>query len=891
MKRLVICAAIVLAAAHAIARPDDVKELRLPNGLQVLVKESHTTPVAVVMTYFHVGSRNEVNGLTGTSHFNEHMAFKGAGFMKKGDLDKLVASAGGENNAFTWYDCTAYHIKLPAKDVELALKIWAATMADTKFVPEEFAAERQVIISELQGGENDPGQILFRNMTSAMFNVHPYQWPVVGWFEDLENVDRDAAYKYWRDYYCPNNATLIVVGDVKAAQVFEWAKKYYGKIAKRDLPKSKISQEPPQRGEKRLEVRMAAPAATCSIGWRTPRATDPDAPTLELISALLGSGRTSRFYQSIVETQKAQDASAWFGRLLDPFGFFVDATALNGGADPKPLEEALLAEVEKLKNTPVSEAELARIKKQYRAARVFSRQSVMGLAEELGEGIILANDWSFTQKFEEAVQRVTPEDIQRVAAKYFTPENRTVGWLIPTQPGGEGFGAGQIGAQRRPSWPKRALRSVPLAERLPKEPQPILKESGPVRKVLPNGMTVIVQHSPDNPSVSFSGSILAGSAFDPRGREGLAALTADMLDRGTSSRSSKRIAEEVENVGASFTFAASRDTLGITGIALKEDFPAVLQVLADCLLNPTFPPDEFEKAKLQMLSSIDQREQDTAALCERLGWEELFPADHPYHFPSDGYKESVSLLSREDTVSFWHRYGRPDTTILVLVGDISPDEGYALCERLFGAWTGEGPRPVLFAPEVSLAEALTRTAEIADKTQADIGIFTQGVSRRDPNFLKVRLLNYILGGDFSSRIMSKVRDELGLAYYAYSMFNASWGAGPHVVRMGVNPKNLQKALDAAKTEMAKFHQNGITAEELKRAQGAYAGSILVRLDTNAALAAALLEYETYGWGLDYNKRFDDIVRKLTLSELNELARKFFDPDKAVTVIVKPKENK
>lgn len=421
-----------------------VKETHFENGLKVLTRELHNAPVATFWVWYRVGSRNEVLGITGAAHWVEHMMFKGTERLGKGDVFKLVSRNGGSNNAFTWLDYTAYFETLPSDRLEIAIQIEADRMVNARFDPDEVAAERTVIISEREGHENDPDFWLAEEIQATAFKVHPYHHETIGWKADLQRMTRDDLYNFYKKYYAPNNATVVVVGDFETAELLDKLHATFGQIPRgADIPALTI-EEPEQAGERRVTVRRPGAAPYFVAAYKAPRASDPDFyPTMMLAGVLAGAsglamgrtspGRSSRLYRALVEKSLTADVGCFYRPMLDPYLFQISATAHPGVALEK-IERNVLDELEKISHKPIADHEFERVLKQTRAQYVYAEDGVGNHGYRLGMLDVVAS-WRMYETFLENLENVSKDDVQRVAQKYLAETNRTIGWFVPTNNG------------------------------------------------------------------------------------------------------------------------------------------------------------------------------------------------------------------------------------------------------------------------------------------------------------------------------------------------------------------------------------------------------------------------------------------------------------------------
>ena len=419
-----------------------VSEIKLENGMKVIVKEDHRAPVAVVMVWYDVGSADEVSGKTGLSHALEHMMFKGTNTVPVGQFSKTVASIGGQENAFTNSDYTAYYEQISADKLTTVLKLEADRMRNLLLDEQEFAKEIKVIQEErrMRTDDNPQGLTYERFMATANL-ASPYHHPIIGWMSDLQAMTIDDLRDWYEQYYSPNNATLVVVGDVKAKQVFALAKQYFADIKPSQLPTRKRQPEPPQLGKKEVEVNVPARVPLLMLGFSVPSlataAKAEDVYTLEIIAGILDSGNSARFAKHLLrEQQVAADVNIYFNPFARYDTQFVFFGVPAHGQTIAKLDTAIWAEIDNLKKQPVSDDELKRIKTLLLADKVFDKDSIFGQAMEIGWLETVGLGWKTSEKWQKNIEKVTAKQIQEVANKYFITNRLTRAELIPTQTNG-----------------------------------------------------------------------------------------------------------------------------------------------------------------------------------------------------------------------------------------------------------------------------------------------------------------------------------------------------------------------------------------------------------------------------------------------------------------------
>lgn len=889
----------------AVAKPAELNGIResvLPNGLTVLTKEVHTAPVVYFSVWYKAGSVNEGLGQTGMSHLLEHMLFKGTKTRGPGVISATLQNNGAQFNATTSFDRTNYFETLASDRLELGMEIEADRMVNSLFDAAEHRKEMTVVRSEYEAGENNPGRALSKAVRLTAHQVHPYRWSTIGFRADIENTSRDEMLAYYHNYYVPNNATIVLVGDFDTERALALVRKHFGSIPSRPVKQQFITPEPPQEGERRVVLRRAGALPQILIAYHIPEWSHRDRYALDVLETVLSGGRTSRFFQNLVQTGLASSADAYDYGLRDPDLLFLDAGAQTGKSNAE-LEKALLAEVEKLQTTPISDEELNRVLNQSEAAYIYSKDSVQSQGRVIGENA-MKGDWRYGETYVENLRKVTPADVQRVAQLYLVERNRTVGYFEPVAKAAatRQASAGKATTYAAASAPRNAAvsyRSSALVRprvRFAQGPAAPTSSAGqtapkPTRVVLDNGLTIIVQENHANPTVSLSGALLsAGGVFDPRDKAGLAGFTASQLSRGTQSRSLLDIARTLESVGASVGVSGGQEYVSLSGRSLTRDFSTILDVLSDKLRRPSFPADELEKARRQTLAGIEEAREETGALASIALSGALFPKGHPYYLPTlDEQEATLKALTRDDLVAFHAAHYAPDRMILTIVGDVKTDEAIAAIKKYFGDWQKKGNLPPVVIPDTPLPKGPTRTMVIpvADKAQVDVLYGYPGqLKRTDPDFYTAVVLNTILGGGtgLSSRLASNVRDRLGLVYGIYASADATLGAGPFQVQFGSNPGNVDQAVAEMERQLTLMREKGATPEEVAQAVGYLTGSYPVTLATNAAVAGQLLIAEIYGLGLDYIQKRNDYYRAVTVEQVNAAAQKYLQPGIGALVI-------
>jgi zinc protease len=415
------------------------------------------------------------------------------------------------------------------------------------------------------------------------------------------------------------------------------------------------------------------------------------------------------------------------------------------------------------------------------------------------------------------------------------------------------------------------------------------------RRALDNGITVLARANFLSPSVVLSGHLRVGSVDEPREQAGLASFVAEMLDRGTRNRTFEEISDAIESIGASLGVGGGLHSSSFGIKCLAEDLDHVLEILGDVLRHPTFPEQETEKLRGQLLTSLHERDNDTQSVAQLIFLELAYPEGHPYGRSSDGYVDTIQAITRDDLAAFYELYYRPAGAIVAVAGAIDPGNAIAKVEKVLGDWQPPQPRPPQDMAEIrypdggsELTEIRREFREMPDKTQTDIVLGVPGISRKDPGFYSARVANTILGTfGIGGRLGDTVRDEQGMAYYVYSQLSAHLGRGPWRVVTGVNPVNIERAIETILTEIHRIQDKPVSEQELDDAKSYMTGSLPLALETNEGVASVLIDMELYDLGLDYLQRYPDLINSVTIEQVQQAARRVFPKDAYALAIAGP----
>ena len=875
-----------------------VQKKVLDNGLTVLTKEVHTAPVVSVQVWYKVGSRNESAGQNGISHQLEHLMFKGTS-DRPIQFGRLFSALGSQSNAFTSYDETAYFGTVERDKLNALLVLEADRMENSTIEDLQLTSEKRVVISELQGYENSPNYRLDRAVMKAAFPNRAYGLPVGGTKADVQNFSIQQVQDYYKKYYTPNNATLVVTGDFNTAETLQTIQQTFGKLPQRQLAASlpqsvlpaSVSQTPirsvPSPREP-IVLREPGSSPLLQIVYPLPDIKHPDVPAIDLMDMILTGGRSSRLYQNLVESGLASSVGAYPAEMLEPGWYDISATAAPGQELAK-IQQGLQQSLTEIQEKPVSAEELQRAKTQLQAAFVLNNQDISSQASQLAYSQMIAGDYQYSDRYLQAIAQVTTADIQRVAKAYLDSAKQTIGIFEPTlidgKPGSsssssritENFSPGA------PVDPAEVARYLPPAIATDSTTQPLPEEI-----TLSNGLKILLLKDSSAPTVNLSGHIDAGSAYDSAAKPGVALLTSKNLMNGTQNQNALTLAKSMEDRGSSLGFNVNREGVNIGGSALAKDLPQLVSTLADVLQNSSFPVDQLELSRQRELTSLKSQLDNPQVLARRTFQQAIYPTNHPFHaFPTE---DSLKQVTQSDVMQFYKTHYRPDATLMALVGDFDVAEVRSLFETALGNWKAIGDRPKLNISAISLPPASTRLNSVMPgKAEAVTMLGYGGISRQDPRFYAALVMNQILGGDtLASRLGTEVRDRQGLTYGIYSYFQSGIYPGPFLVFMQTSPEDANKAIDSTVALLRQF-QEGITPAELEAAKRSITSSYPVDLSNPSSLVSEIASNATYGLSRDEIQKFPQQIEAVTIAQVQQTIRELIHPDQLVIVTAGPGE--
>lgn len=852
----------------------------LDNGLTVIVHEDHKAPIVAVNVWYHVGSKNEPDGKSGFAHLFEHLMFNGTEHYDD-DYFKVLERVGATDlNGTTNEDRTNYFQNVPVSALDVALWMESERMGHLlgAISQEKLDEQRGVVQNEKRQGENQPYGLAYNLITESTYpRGHPYAHTVIGSMEDLDAASLEDVQDWFKSYYGPNNAVLVLAGDIDVETAREKVEQHFGAIppgppvAKHDVWIAK------RTGEHRQVMQDRVPQARVYKVWNVPQYGSPEAINLSLAGGILSSGKTSRFYRRLVyEDQIATDVAAFVDEREIGSQFWIVATA-RPGVDLSEVERALDEELERFLAEGPAEEELERVKTSRKAGFVRGVERIGGFG---GKSDVLAMNQVYLGNPDaykttlQMMEKATADEVQQTAREWLSDGV----YVLEVHPFPE-YQAGQTDVDRT---------SVPVAGDVPDVDFPELQ-----RTTLSNGMEVILAERHSIPVVSFRLILDAGYAADQFAAPGTADLTMNMIDEGTTSRSALEISEALQMLGASLGSGSNLDVSTVYLSALKENLEPSLDLYADIILNPSFPEAELQRLKQEQIARIQREKVSPFPLALRVFPSLLYGSDHAYGMPftGSGTEESVEQITREDVVDFHRTWFKPNNATLIVVGDTRMEEIKPLLEARFGKWERGS------VPEKNLARVDHKSQQVVylldrpGSQQSVILAAHVAPPTGAGNDIALETMNNILGGAFTSRVNMNLREDKHWSYGASSVLLDARGQRPFIVYAPVQSDKTKESMAEIAAEL-----RGITgdvpptADELEMAIQNQTLSLAGRWETMDAVAGSIGDIVRFDLPDDYFDTYDERVRELGLDAITEAARETIYPDRLVWVVVGDRDN-
>jgi zinc protease len=875
----------------------DYQRIKLANGLEVITLEDFSCPIVAVQIWYHVGSKDEQAERQGFAHMFEHMMFRGTDKLGPTDHFAYIRRVGGTSNGFTGFDRTVYEETLPAEQLELALWLEAERMTFLKIDQESFDTERKVVEEERRMGLNQPYGTVFEKLLADVFAVHPYRWPPIGKISHLRASSVQELRDFWTKYYVPSNATLIIVGAVKHEKAQRLARRYFEWIPQYDVPKRVAVREPEPAGKRTVKLEEEnAPAPAAGVVYRTVPLKHKDSVVFDILAEILGGGKSSRLYRELVaEKQLAVGAAAESWSLEQDGLFGAGAVMSPAGGDANSILEIINSHISRLRTEAVSERELRKAKNQLLRRLVTENLQIESKAGVLGSAAVEYGDVSQVNRQLEEIRKVTAADIQHAANKYLTDERAIE---VKVERNLLGAAAGMLGiakeedapitAEPEKVAPKPGRGGLKRGKHWPEEPPVAQIAAAKITpkfssKKLEDGLKVIVVPNHEVPFVSIQFGLLSGAWTESK--PGTASMALQMLVKGTSKHSEGELADELETYAISLSGTGEMDTSTVNVGCLTEHTERAMGLLGEVVLMPSFPEEEFEKLRKQVLTSLAVSSAEPEYVADREFRRKLY-GDHPYSRTATGEIEDVNALTIENLRQWWSRFARPDTAVLIFSGDIDEEKAFELARKTFVDWKAAGQQPeIKLPPPNEITETHIYLVDQPGSTQSQIRAGQHGITRHDKRYFVSRIVSSYFGWAYNSRLNESIRVAKGLTYGAWGSYTANRFAGDFEVGTFSKTESTAEAVRAVLEEIERLKTKGPSEEELESSRSYMLGSFVRWRETPQQIAGDLWLIESQDLGKDYLERLLDGIAKAKAADCENLVEETIEPEKLVIIVV------
>ncbi len=855
----------------------------LANGLKVFTARDTTTPNVTVQVWYGVGSKDDPVGRSGFAHLFEHMMFKATRDFPAESMDRFTEDVGGFNNASTYDDFTNYYAVVPANHLERLIWVEGERLGGLVVDDANFKSERDVVKEELRQRvlATPYGRLFNLYLPKATYQVHPYKRPGIGSIEELDAATLDDVRAFHHTYYRPDNAALIVVGNFDETQLQAWADKYLGVLKNPDQPRPFVTAVEPARTKAGTYAAYGpnVPLPAVAITWLGPKASDPDAPALKILDAILSSGKSSRLYNGLVyEPQISAEIFSLADMPQQP-GMFAVGSIMASGHSLDEGEKALLEQIKRLRDGPPSAAELSEAKNELLASKLRERETIDGRAFAVGYALLTSGDPAQANRELSDLQGVTALDVQRVAQKYLTEDRRmTIRYLPESErPKGEvarDEAASQVASVKYVG-PVSELAPLAARQAPPALAKPVAATLPvPVEKTLANGLRVIVARSSDLPLVTADLTIKAGAWADPQGLAGAANMTASMLTEGTKTRGAQQIAASIEALGATLESGGSQDSTSVTLNVMPGNLARAMVIMADVARNPAFAEEELGRQRAQSLDGLSVSYQQPGSLASFAVAPVLF-AGTPFGHVVGGTPTSLTNLKTADLAKIHQALYRPDNAVLVLTGAITPRQGFALAQKAFGDWKAPSTPAPKSPAIIARAPARNIAIDLPGTGQAAVSMAQASIARNDPDYYSGIVANSVLGGGYSARLNAEIRVKRGLSYGAGSSLTARGTTGVFRAQAQTKNESTAQVLDLVQAELTRLGSEPAKAEELLARKSSLIGNYGRDLATTEGLADVLGKLAIYNVPLSDMNAYAGRVDAVSAAQIQAFAQTHF----------------
>ena len=871
----------------------EVFRYNLDNGLTLLFLEDQSAPVFTYQTWYRVGSSYEEVKKTGLAHFFEHLMFKGTEKHPEGTFDRMMEQRGAQTNAGTWLDWTFYYENLPSgivpgadgKDVDrgtenlnLVAEFEADRMQHLQVEEGPFLSELEVVKNErMLRVDNDPEGKMDEVLWSIAFNEHPYHWPTIGWMEDLNEMKLENARAFYKSFYAPNRAVIVIAGALDHQEVLDAISTNFGPIDAQDIQRPERKVEPPQEEERRTELELQLATERAIMGYKIPGMADPDMPAVDVLCEILFNSNSARAERALVQkSEVALDVGGWVGSFEDPSLFMVTLNCQSG----KKAEDAIQQlddVIKELLTHGVQAHEVERARNKIRMSLLRSMLAAHSRAYQLGFYETTVGDFQGLFKFMESLDKITTNDVLEVARKYLRSESRSIVIGRPEQ-----NASGSINASSAaPAALYRSPEATPTSA-VPDAATDLEGLGGEKFDIGPITSFVVPDH--DVPYVSFMLQMHQGSQHDPEGMEGLASITGDMLLRGTEKYNREELAAQLDGIGSTLNVRVRKGITTVVGDVASEHLDRYLELVGEVLWNPRFDEEELEKLKRQTLGEIESVQEDDSALARR-GFARRLYENHPWQRSTIGELDTIPKINREAIQSFYENHLSQSRMVLGCSGDVTPEKIENLIRANF-----PDPIPSGGAEELTVGQTddlpglVVVLVDKPERSQTQVIMGHTTIAAKHPDLTPMSVGNTAFGGTFTSKLMQEVRVKRGWSYGAYSSVSVGRELSTYNLVFYPKTEDTIPAIRLVLGMLDELKEHGLKEEEVEFSKSYRTNAFPFSLETHPKRLRLLLNAHYMerkeDWIMAHNQRVSSVQAK----DVTQAFQEHLDPSKMVIAI-------
>lgn len=860
MKKFIIIAAIVICGNTVWAA--SAQMFKLDNGQTVVIQEVKNNPIVTIDTWIKTGSIDEDDSNNGVAHFLEHLFFKGTKNHESGEFDQILETKGAITNAATSKDFTHYYVTIPSKDFDLAMELHGDMMLHPLIPRNEMEKERKVVLEEINKDLVSPTRILQENLNSMMYTTHPYKRKVIGRSDVIETITRDQVLNFYNAHYSPSNMITIVVGDVDTNHALERIKEVfnaeYKKQTKTIYPKeSQLTSQ-----QKKVEY-IKTESGYMVIGFRGTPINDNDSYALDVLSTILGDGRSSVLNQVLKEKKRlAFSVDAGNSTFRDDGIFYISANFEPEKC--KQVQSAIFDEIKNIQDKGVSDEQLSLAKNIIERNTYYSRESITNIATEIGYTMALTNDIKFYDTYLDKIKSVSKDEVKRVANKYLGENRSAVSIILPD-----------------------SSKNIPVANKIQNlgTAELVSESNGTQKYHLSDGATMLYTPNSSNDIIAISIYAKGGQLLDKIA--GTANLTAATMMKGTKNYTSLELSQVLEDNGIKIVPSVGADAFSITVLTTKDEYDKTMELLNEVVNNAIFDDYEIEKVKSDKLSAI-KTNKDVPIKQAIEEYRDMIYKNTPYSISSKVLEKNIQNIKKSDIIEYYNKIFNPKNIVISINGNIDKDKTIQDLNKIFEPKadsqtfdykTYDSKIPRITTPRTNTIKMPTETAWIL------LGWQTDGVlSEKD--YATLQVIDSILGTGMSSRLFKELREQEGLAYQLGTGYSPNVLRGSFMMYIGTNPATLEKSKQGLFSEIEKLKTEYVGDKELKDAKEKLIGNYVIGLETNLDKASNTGWYEASTRGYEFKEKYVDLINSVTDADIIEVANKYFNDNYIMSIVTK-----